>query len=241
MASSDQQASLNSLLQWSIANSTTDTDSTSTTTTTTNGATQPSSESQRQDPARGLNSKMLAELLGGPSDADLMRESMTAILAPAEQVPIGDKLVAWDNFEQLIEQIDNANNMESMGLWPPLLSQLDYAGPEADAPEMRRMAAWCVGTAVQNNVASQEKLMAHGGIPRLARRAVEDAAAGVRKKAISALSSAVRNFQPGLDELEASLPESVWRRRKPGLDAAEMESVDEIIQALRDHSAAASG
>jgi len=215
------QQSLNSLLQWSIENSEVSRDA---------AAPQPDSQEPR-DPGRGLNAEMLAQLLGGPSDADRMRDAMTAIVLPEEQVSLENKLIAWDNLEQLIEQIDNANNIEALGLWPPLLEQLQ--SPES---EHRRMAAWCISTAVQNNVKSQERLLARGGIPSLAKLAYEDPVPAVRKKAISALSSATRNFQSGMDELEGSLPENIWTR-KQGLDAADMEAVDQLIQVLRDHSA----
>lgn len=80
-----------------------------------------------------------------------MKESMTAILSPS--LPLSNKLVAFDNFEQLIESLDNANNMEPLGLWTPLVDLL--ANEEAD---LRKMAAWCIGTAVQNNAQSQERV-----------------------------------------------------------------------------------
>ena len=135
---------LNQLLKWSIENSEA---SRSDPTTTTD------SKAERPDwPAgRSLNPDSLTSLMGGPSDADLMKESMAAIRSP--DVSVKDKLVAFDNFEQLIESIDNANNMEALGLWMPLVGQLE--NEEAD---MRRMAAWCLGTAVQNNVKAQERV-----------------------------------------------------------------------------------
>ena len=135
---------LNQLLKWSIENSEASRSDPSSKT---------DSKAERADwPAgRPLNADSLQSLMGGPSDADLMKESMAAIRSP--DVSIKDKLVAFDNFEQLIESIDNANNMEALGLWMPLMSQLD--NEEAD---MRRMAAWCLGTAVQNNVKAQERV-----------------------------------------------------------------------------------
>lgn len=214
----DKQQSLNQLLQWSIENST----------SSENG---PNTDQQR-DPNRGLTPKMISELLGGPSDADRMREAMTAIVAPDDQVSMDNKQIAWDNLEQLIEQIDNANNMDSMGLWPPLLQQLDHS-----EPEMRKGAAACCSTAVQNNIKSQEKLLSTGAMEKLAKMATSDADAGVRKKAISALSSQVRNFQPGMDELEKNLPENVWSGRRRGIDAADMEQCDELMSRLRELSA----
>lgn len=215
-------SSLNQLLQWSIENS----DSTRNDSTTT----APPSNPQR-DPRQGFDSRALAELLGGPSDADRMRGAMAAIVAPLDQVDLENKSIAWDNFEQLIEQIDNANNMEPMGLWAPLVQQLD--SPEA---EMRRMACWCCSTAVQNNIKCQESLLAVGAIPRIAVLATRDPSQAVRKKAISALSSEVRNFQPGLDELLRCLP-AEYELGTRRLDAASMDEVDEVVQKMRDSAA----
>lgn len=170
---------------------------------------------------------MMAALMGGPSDAELMREAMRAITS--EETDLENKLTAFDNFEQLVEQIDNANNMEPLGLWPPLLKQL-----ENEEAELRRMAAWCVGTAVQNNVKAQEKLVEHNAIPAIVKMAVGDSNQGARKKAINALSSATRNFQPGLDAAVEHLPEAYHGGRK--LDAASMDDIDSFINKLRDEN-----
>lgn len=135
---------MNQLLKWSIENS--EASRTNPTSTTETKAERPDWQS-----GRPLNPEALKSLMGGPSDADLMKESMAAIQSP--DVSLHDKLIAFDNFEQLIETIDNANNMESLGLWTPLVEQLD-----AEEADMRRMAAWCLGTAVQNNVKAQERV-----------------------------------------------------------------------------------
>ncbi len=135
---------LNQLLKWGIENS------------EASRSTQDSEDASRPpgDGTRGLDPQLLAALLGGPSDADLMREAMAAILAP--DVDLANKLIAFENFEMLIESIDNANNMESLGLWMPLVDQL-----KSEEAKLREMAAWCVSTAVQNNVKAQERV----GIP----------------------------------------------------------------------------
>lgn len=135
---------LNQLLKWSIENSEASrTDASSTT----------DDKAKRDDwPARRpLNAEALKSLMGGPSDAQLMQESMAAIQSP--DISLDNRLVAFDNFEQLVENIDNANNMESLGLWTPLVGQLD-----SEDADMRRMAAWCLGTAVQNNVKAQDRV-----------------------------------------------------------------------------------
>lgn len=213
---------LNQLLKWSIENSETP-------------ATDPSSTSDpkaERESGRPLNADALRSLMGGPSDADLMKESMTALLSP--QITLENKLIAFDNFEQLIENIDNANNMESLGLWTPLIGLLKSG--EAD---LRSYAAWCSGTAVQNNVRAQERLLIMGAIPTLAKLAVEDASEMVRRKAIYALSSAVRNFQPALDAAVKALPKNF--APEGANDAANMEAVDRIISGLREASSNKAG
>jgi hsp70-interacting protein len=87
----------------------------------------------------------------GPSDADLMKESFEVI--ENNEAEAEHKYTAFENFELLIQGIDNANNMESCGLWTRLIKQLNN-----EDPEMRMWAAWCCCTAVQNNVRSQERV-----------------------------------------------------------------------------------
>ncbi|KAI1153631.1 nucleotide exchange factor Fes1-domain-containing protein [Nemania diffusa] len=236
---------LNELLRWSIENSASVPDG------TTDAA-----------PRSTLNPEALAALMGGPSDADLMRDSMAAIVSPDPAITLEAKLTAFDNLEQLIESLDNANLLSKLGLWTPLLDCLAHA--EA---EIRLMAAWCVGTAVQNNEPSQERLVALGGVERLVQMAVgkrvapapaaastpapvadggedgEDEGEGegetknVRRKALYALSSAVRNYQPAMDVCAAEL-----RRQGEGehvgdddkiIDATDMDAVDLVINGLK--------
>jgi hsp70-interacting protein len=81
----------------------------------------------------------------------MMKSSMAAILDP--ELSLEDKSVAFDNLEQLVESIDNANNLTPLKLWEPLIAQL-----QSKESSLRKMAAWCIGTAVQNNPLSQQKV-----------------------------------------------------------------------------------
>ena len=209
---------MNQLLKWSIENS--ESPSSDPTSTTDPKAERPS--------GRPLNPEVLKALLGGPSDADLMKESMAAIQSP--QVSLADKLIAFDNFEQLIENLDNANNMDVLKLWAPLVQLL-----KSDEAELRRYAAWCVGTAVQNNVKAQAKLLALDAISVLTHLSIEDASEPVRRKAIYALSSEIRNFQPGLDAALRALPKGI--APEGAIDAGDMEAVDRVVEQLREDSA----
>lgn len=80
-----------------------------------------------------------------------MKASMEAL--HSDEVDLENKLIAFDNFEQLVESMDNANNLEPLRLWTPLVQLLGHQNED-----MRRMAAWCVGTAVQNNEKAQDRV-----------------------------------------------------------------------------------
>ncbi|KAJ4336588.1 hsp70 nucleotide exchange factor fes1 [Didymella glomerata] len=174
-----------------------------------------------------LTPDALAALFGGnqKSDAQMMKDNMEVI--KRDDCDLEDRITAFDNFEQLIENLDNANNLEALNLWIPLIEQL-----ENKEAELRRFAAWCIGTAVQNNIKTQEKLLVLGAIPTLVRIATGNDETKVKKKAVTALSSSIRNFQPALDEAVSHVPADF----KPSgpLDANDMDSVDILINKLRE-------
>ncbi|KAE8388829.1 hsp70 nucleotide exchange factor fes1 [Aspergillus alliaceus] len=209
-------ANMNNLLKWSITNSTSQQSDNPNASNNTPNAT-----------ARGLTPEMLSALFGGPSDADLMKAAMEAL--HSDEVDLENKLIAFDNFEQLIESIDNANNLEPLGLWTPLVGLLKH-----EEAEMRRMAAWCIGTAVQNNEKAQDKLIVFNAVPTLVALSTTEPNPAARKKAVYALSSAVRNYQPAMDELVKHLPEGYIQGEK--VDAGDMEAVDAIMDKLRAHT-----
>lgn len=249
---------LNQLLKWSIENADVSRDDPI-------ASGDPKAERPSGQP---FDAEALKILMGGPSDADLMRESLAAIQSP--DISLEDKLVAFDNFEQLIENIDNANNMQTLGMWTPLVGLL-----RSKESELRRMAAWCMGTAVQNNVQAQERvssvstilsrcntlspcrlmltyfvtrsqLFVVGAIPTLVTLALHDPSELVRRKAIYALSSEIRNYQPALDAALKALRSEGWNLTQSegngkdnggaGVDARDMKAVDLIVDELRRRS-----
>lgn len=210
------QKNLNELLKWSIEQQTQSEDA--------------PARDPNTAPPRPLDPQIIDHLFGGPSDADLMKAAMHIIRSPDESITHDDRLIAFDNFEQLIESLDNANNMSQLALWTPLVELLDHA--HAD---FRRYAAWCVGTAVQNNAPSQERFLAAGGVPKLVGLVAEEKEDGaVRRKAVYALSSAVRNYQPALDEAVKHLRERGHLEGEDKIEATDMEAIDGIMEGLRD-------
>ncbi|KAK2742989.1 hsp70 nucleotide exchange factor fes1 [Onygenales sp. PD_40] len=209
---------MNNLLKWSLENANPSQPTTNNTTTTT-----------PHEPPRSLSPTALQRLLlNTPSDAELMKNSMAAIRSPT--LSLSDKLTAFDNLEQLVENLDNANNLGALGLWTPLVEELAAA-----EEERRMMGAWCIGTAVQNNESAQGMLLktAPTALATLLELTQSDPAPAVRKKAVYALSSAIRNFQPAMDELVRHLPVAARGGDGERIDAADMERVDGLVGWLR--------
>ncbi|OBT89867.1 hypothetical protein VE02_00834 [Pseudogymnoascus sp. 03VT05] len=178
-----------------------------------------------------LDPEVLASLFGGPSEADLMKDSMSAILSTDPEMTMEARMIAFDNFEQLIENLDNANLMEPLKLWQPLISLLS-----SDESELRMMAAWCIGTAVQNNEKSQRMLFSEGGIPHLVDLAInEKETREVRRKAVYALSSGLRNFQEAMNEFVDDMKDK-GQKNYGIMDAGDMDAVDGIINYLREEA-----
>jgi hsp70-interacting protein len=170
--------------------------------------------------------RLLAQLFANQKDeATLMKEAMAAILDPATE--LSEKEIAFDNFEMMIEQLDNANNIDNLKLWGPLIGQL--SAPEK---EMRFMAAWCCGTAVQNNPKSQEAFVKNNGVPKIVELVLKDPAADVRKKAVYALSSAIRNSQAAMKIALEHLPDEFMAGKV--LDADDMDGIDTLMTTLRE-------
>ncbi|KAK9452348.1 armadillo-type protein [Limtongia smithiae] len=142
------------------------------------------------------NPEALAQLFGAPDDATLMRKAMGVILDP--EADIETKETAFDNLEMLVENMDNANNLEPLNLWEPLIAQLTNP-----VPLLRKMTCWVIGTAVQNNPKSQAALLIYPhAIPNLLHIAASDPSKEARLKAMYCLSSAVRNHEAGYDSFK---------------------------------------
>ncbi|SCU93388.1 LAFA_0F16138g1_1 [Lachancea sp. 'fantastica'] len=157
------------LLHWSVANS--------------QGDKEAAEKVGQPDP------KLLQQLFGGGRDEPaLMRQAIVVITNPEAELEA--KLIAFDNFEMLIENLDNANNIENLRLWEPLIGVLQ--SPE---PELRAFALSVIGTAVQNNVNSQENFLKYEhGLPQLIQIAKNtDEKADVRTKAFYALSNLLKH------------------------------------------------
>ncbi|KAG0259660.1 hsp70 nucleotide exchange factor fes1 [Actinomortierella ambigua] len=166
-----QQKQLNELLKWSINKAT---------------------ESEDAKPIPGerpdlekLDPNIIDAILG-KSDAQLMMEAMQVIKNP--QASDDEKELAWEDFEMLIQQIDNASNIDNMKMWPPLLEELKNPNPK-----FREQALWSCGTATQNNPKAQAAFLREKGLSQVLEMLTSDPEKFVRAKAIYAVSGAVKH------------------------------------------------
>lgn len=141
---------------------------------------------------------MLNQLFGGPDEPTLMMQSMAVV--NNEEATLPNKEVAFGNFEMLIENMDNANNIENIKLWPLVVRQLREDVPES----LRIYGASCVGIAVQNNPKSQQDFLKYeDGLKELINICNDDSSPReLYLKAMLAVSSFIRNFQAGYNKFD---------------------------------------
>lgn len=153
-----------------------------------------------------LSDPNLYDALMGKSEAQMMREELSLAVNPT--APLEDRLVALDNFEMLIEQIDNSNNITSMGMWPPLISLL-----HSEEPKVQTAAAWILGTAVQNNDKAQVAVLEYQPVEALL-GLLGSQDQEVRGKAMYALSGLLKHNPQAMVQFDK---ETGWDVLKGGL------------------------
>ncbi|KAH9964825.1 armadillo-type protein, partial [Russula dissimulans] len=133
----------------------------------------------------------------------------------------GARQTALDDLEMLVENIDNANDLDKLGMWGTLQRLL--ASPSDD---VKTQTLWVIGTAVQNNPAAQKAYLAFDPLPALLSCLSPSARSSnqLRSKAIYSLSgllkhnaAAVASFEAagGWDALRGTLSDSdIIVRRK---------------------------
>ncbi|KAF9079956.1 hsp70 nucleotide exchange factor fes1 [Mortierella sp. AD031] len=175
-----EQKSLNELLKWSIINQATEKEDAS----PSNATVKPL---QKLDPG-------LIDAILGKSESQMMLEALQVIKNPHSSND--EKDLAWEDFEMLIQQIDNASNIENMKMWPPIIEELKNTNPK-----FREQAAWVCGTATQNNPKAQAAFLKEKGLQPVI-DLLSDPESYVRAKAIYALSGAIKHFEPALKEFK---------------------------------------
>ncbi|KAI8846156.1 armadillo-type protein [Chytridium lagenaria] len=165
-----------------------------------------------------IDSKWVDIILGKP-DAVRMRECV-------EIIKDSEKSVA----EKLVESLDNANDLRTLGLWKPILAVLRN---EPDS-KLRAAAAWVAGTAVQNNAKSQKDLLDEGGIEILLMALESETDGAVKAKVITCISGLIRHNPTALAHVRKlnglKVLVSMLSLRSPNSKGDEEEDVDKRIK-----------
>ncbi|ORX56772.1 Fes1-domain-containing protein [Hesseltinella vesiculosa] len=146
----------------------------------------------KPDPSK-FNPEVIDAILG-KDDATLMKEAVQCIADPNDTIQ--NKEIALDNLEMLIEGIDNAKNINSLGLWPTLIQAL---GDKEQA--VRTGAAWVCGTAVQNNPDAQN-FLEHKGLPPLT-KLLKSENPQERAKAQYAISGLLKHCSAAVEQFKS--------------------------------------
>ncbi|KAJ2673516.1 hsp70 nucleotide exchange factor fes1 [Coemansia sp. RSA 1085] len=178
---------MDSLLKWAVLNGANINEATASEDAPARSSTDPAP--QPLDPA------VLDVILGKPASVQ-MTECIEAVENP--DTPLDAREVALDDLEMLVENIDNAQNLEPLALWPRIIGL--FAAPE---PSIRIGALWVAGTAVQHNPKAQSAFTSHSGLQRALEVLKQDDPA-VRTKALYCVSSLIRANIQGLTEFIAN-------------------------------------
>ncbi|KLO18653.1 nucleotide exchange factors-like protein [Schizopora paradoxa] len=179
---------MQSLLRWGIENSQ-------------NGAAVPVEQASGGGPAQPLDPKVIDMILGRP-DAELMKEALN--LALDETKDEESRLTALDDFEMLIENIDNANDMEKLDMWKSIQHLLQSPSSSND---IKANVLWIIGTAVQNNPSAQNAYLSLPDSPFadiLSVLSPSEGSSAVRSKAVYALSGILKHNARAVKLLEES-------------------------------------
>ncbi|PCH43151.1 nucleotide exchange factors-like protein [Wolfiporia cocos MD-104 SS10] len=175
---------MESLLRWGIQNSATGSDST---------------PADAAPPRRDLDPGIIDAILG-KSDSELMKEALA--VAVDESRDEDERIQALDDFEMLIEQIDNANNIEKLKMWDALHGLLTLP---SSTDGIKMQALWIIGTAVQNNPSAQASYLALNPMPALLLFLDPSVKSGkLRSKAVYALSGLLKHNAAAVKQFDSA-------------------------------------
>lgn len=169
---------MDSLLRWSIEHST------------------PRSTDTPPPTRKDIDPGIIDHILGKP-DAVLMKEALDVALDENRDEAI--RIQALDDFEMLVEHIDNANDLAKLKMWDPLQSLLTSKN---SSDKIKMQTLWVVGTAIQNNPSAQNAYLTLDPVPLvLSFLSPSVGSAQLRSKAVYALSGLCKHNSRAVKQL----------------------------------------
>lgn len=172
---------LNELFHWAIENS--DPESLSETAAKVGKYTKEELEAlkERQAAVR----EALDQFKNMPTEAEIMQDIISLLNNESTNAVQHENALLY--LQELVEPIDNANDLYGMGGIHAVLRKL-----HSPQENVRKAAAWVLGTAASNNPAVQGQLLGEGALEVLLAMTSSDTG-GAQQKALYALAAIVRN------------------------------------------------
>ncbi|CAK7335986.1 unnamed protein product [Dovyalis caffra] len=134
---------------------------------------------------RQLEIKELIEKTKMPSDAQLMQTAIDDL--NNSSLSLEDRQRALQELLILVEPLDNANDLNKLGGFAVVIQELNH--PDQD---IRRLSAWVLGKACQNNAVVQKQILELGALTKLIKM-VKSTSVEEVIKALYAVSALIRN------------------------------------------------
>eukprot|EP01136_Pigoraptor_vietnamica_P019752 Opistho-1_new@67729 len=151
-------------------------------------------EEERPKTWEELKSSMeeLEKALKMRSEIEILKELVEIVRNP--NASASDRVDALNDMEDLVHQVDNARDLDSIGGLMPVIHAIDDTNED-----IRATAALVLGSAMQSNPPVQLRALEYGAIPRLVSLAADGSDIGARR-ALYALASIARHY-PQAQEL----------------------------------------
>ncbi|KAJ6934002.1 hypothetical protein NC651_009149 [Populus alba x Populus x berolinensis] len=134
---------------------------------------------------RQLEIKELIEKMNMPSDAQLMQIAIDDLNNSSSSLE--DRQRALQELLILVEPLDNANDLNKLGGLAIVIQELNHPDPD-----IRRLSAWVLGKACQNNPVVQKQILELGALTKLIKM-VKSTSIEEAIKALYAVSALIRN------------------------------------------------
>ncbi|GAV77412.1 Fes1 domain-containing protein [Cephalotus follicularis] len=138
---------------------------------------------------RQVELQELMERLQTPSDAQLIQIAIGDL--DNSSLSLEDRLRALQELLILVEPIDNANDLNKLGGFAVIIKELNH--PDTD---VRKISAWILGKASQNNPIIQKQVLELGALTKLMKM-VKSSFVEEAIKALYAVSALIRNNLAG--------------------------------------------
>lgn len=149
----------------------------------------------------------LKKALASVEDDNERIKKYLAVVAD-ESAELEDKEFALEQVQYLVEDLDLANDLAKRGLGEVTQAMFCDDGPGGEGVGVRAMAAWVLGTLVQNNAFCQEKVLEQGVFANALQLMLVEKEAEVQAKLLMLLSGMVRDCEKGVECAVSKLSDS---------------------------------